>query len=163
MKLITIIIFTIAFSYTHANPINDILYSNKTLIDTNGDSKVDYWRSFNSKGDIIEVRKDLNYDQKIDYVLTIASNGQREVQKDTDYNGFFETSHLITYLRGNPKKEVITEDRNGDGKVDFKKVLAHQYRNKRTLIYQSIDKNYDGLFETKNITHIPLEAYYVSP
>ena len=148
---------------SYGNVVHDILRTQKTLLDTNNDQQIDYWRSFNSKGQITEIRKDINFDQKIDYVKSIKTNKEESTQIDSDFNGFFETTHLITYKNRDPRKEIIAKDRNEDGKVDFRKILNYQYRNMRILVLISKDENYDGQFEEKTFSHRLLDYETSTP
>jgi len=154
MKYLILILFLPIVSW--ANQISDIVETNKSNIDTNGDSKDDYFRSFSKKGRISEIRKDRNFDQKIDEISSYKDNGRLIVNKrDNNFDGYFEETHNQEFDDDLISFEKINRDENNDRKDDF--ILERTYFPRSNVYYEYIQKDptFSGNFSKWSLKKYP--------
>ena len=115
----------------------DKIYSKVANIDTNDDGVIDTWRKFSSKGDLLEVHFDTNFDRKKDKWVKYYKT--KVIEKvDTDFDGHVDES-LIEYfsLSVKGKKILVRKEKKKKNTL----ILTEDYIEEKKQIKKSYFKN----------------------
>lgn len=100
------------------NKISPKILEGQDTYDRNGDGRDDLFYHY-KKNELVSVSKDNNFDGKIDQLLEIKINGNKE-SEDLDFDGKFDQWVTFKRLSFSRSKKIISWDLNKDGKIDKK-------------------------------------------
>jgi antitoxin component YwqK of YwqJK toxin-antitoxin module len=109
-------------------------------IDLNNDGKIDVWRYYDEKGELVKERLDLDFDGLIDCTIYYKSGVVEHKEYDTNFDG---KPDLWKYYNEKGQLARVEADRNHDGKVDY-----WEYWENGKLDRIGYDTNGDGKPET---------------
>ena len=111
-KAVLLILVLAAIGGLAALVIQDRLHP---TIDKNGDGKPDEWFTYNLKGELVSLKKDRNFDGKIDYIESYKNGKISVLMVDMNGNGVFEA---ILHYDDQGRMETLERDLDDDGKID---------------------------------------------
>jgi hypothetical protein len=92
--------------------VNDKLHP---TIDKNNDGKPDEWFAYNIWGELVSLKKDRNYDGKVDHIEEYVNGKISIMRVDMNDNGIFET---IMRYDSQGRMLSLERDIDEDGKMD---------------------------------------------